>query len=185
LTRSGSRKPFLSPEALERAVSEVLDRASRSTGPVRAALVGGFALQLLGSDRLTGDVDVVADGPIEGLAPGKALSFGGYESETREGVPVDVIVRNDEFRGLYEEALSAAEMKDGLSVVRPEYLVAMKMVAGRDRDALDLRFLLTHPHVDPGRTKDIVRRHLGPYAARELDVLRAEAEWRASREQER
>ena len=178
----GKRKSFLSPDALEKAVRYVM--ACADGEGISVALVGGFALQLVGSDRLTGDVDMVSSAPISALNEEEPLSFGGYRAKTSEGIPVDLILRDDEFRDLYEEALLFSIEIEGLPVVKPEYLVAMKMVASRPKDDMDLEFLLGEDIVDLEKTRDIVRKHLGPYAVRELNALLEEAHWRRGRGEE-
>jgi hypothetical protein len=175
---SGKRR-LLAPEVLDQAASYVLEAAEREG--VAAALGGGYALQLYGSPRLTGDVDVVASDEISALPRGKALSFGGYKSEV-EGVPVDVILRDDDFAPLYEEALAGATVVEGVPLVSPEHLAAMKMVAGRRTDLADLEFLIGDRVIDLPKTRLIVRRHLGPYAVKELDSFVEETRWRKSKE---
>ncbi len=81
----------------------------------RVALVDGFALQYFGSTRLTGDIDVVAPAPLQELEPTRKLKFGGQKATVvaagnasigkNVSVPVDVIVRDDDFADLYEAAL--------------------------------------------------------------------------------
>ena len=178
----GRKKRFLAPEVLEAGAREVSDLA-REEG-AHAALCGGYALQLYGSPRLTGDVDVVVDRSIAALPSGTPLSFGGYQTETPSGVPVDLILRSDDYERLYDEALHTAQRVEGaaLPVVRPEYLVAMKMVAGRGRDSADFDWLVTEGDVDMRRVRRIVREHLGPYAVGELDRLVEQARWEANRE---
>jgi hypothetical protein len=51
---------------------------------VRIALLGGFALQQYGSDRLTGDIDIAAPEVLDGLPAGKALTFGGVQTTTSQ-----------------------------------------------------------------------------------------------------
>jgi hypothetical protein len=153
-------------------------RLARREGK-KVALAGGLAMRTYGSDRVTQDVDVLASETIDRLARGRLLSFGGVQTRTRMGVPVDLIVRSDEYADLYEEALDRAVNKGGLRIVRPEHLVSMKMVAGRARDESDLMFLLSR--MDAAmfkRALDVARRFLGRYAARELTILRQEARWR-------
>ena len=137
-------------------------------------------MQVWGSDRLTGDLDVVASDPLG--YRGEPLTFGGVRFSV-EGVSTDVIVRSDEYQDLYEEALDKAVDVDGVPmlVVAPEYLVAMKMVAGRAKDEGDVRYLVTRFNFDQARADDVVRRHLGKFAVRELRSLVDEAKWRASR----
>lgn len=176
-----SGKKFLDPALLMEAVEQV-GALAKAEG-VRVALIGGFALQLYGSNRLTGDVDFAAEERVRALPPGPALSFGGEQTEAPNGVPVDVVIRDDDYAGLYEEAVAKAVRVKGVTVpvVRPEYLAAMKMVAGRGRDATDLEFLIASGTVRPERTRKIVKKHLGPYAAGEFDRIVDEVEWKASR----
>ena len=178
---TGRSKRFLDPKTLDEAAAEIARLAEAES--VQVALAGGYALQLYGSPRLTGDVDVVVDELIQALPPGPALSFGGVQTEAPNGVPVDMMLRDDDYARLYKEALRAARPHEGapMPVVTPEYLVAMKMVAGRPRDEADLDWLITADVADLRRARKIVREHLGPYAAGELDRIVEVARWRASR----
>ena len=177
------QKRFLDPKQLESAAAEVGALAKQEG--VRVALIGGFALQHYGSDRLTGDIDFAAASILNGLPGGPPLSFGGVQTTSPSGVPVDLVVREDDYRGLYEEALEKAVQVEGLPVllVLPEYLAAMKMAAARDRDLLDLEFLLRARAVDAAKARHIIYRHLGPYAAQELDRLVDEVEWKRHRDE--
>ncbi len=147
------------------------------------ALVGGVAMQAYGSDRLTKAIDFVASGPIDALPFREELSFGGARSQAENGVEVDLILRRDEYAALYAEALENARPVGDLPtrVVTAEYLVALKMAAARDKDELDLEWLLGRPGLDRKQARAIVARHLGEHAARELDALIAEVDWRGSR----
>jgi hypothetical protein len=137
-----------------------------------------------GSPRLTGDVDFAAERPLETMPIVGHLSFGGVKTVTSENVPVDLVVRDDEYKALYEEALedAVAHVKGHMPIVRPEYLAAMKMASGRPGDMADLEFLIGENVVDVGLMRTIVRQHLGPYAARELDQIELIARWRKSRD---
>lgn len=177
---------FLAPAELIAGVEEVRSIAARARIPV--LLVGGLAMQHYGSDRLTGDVDFVARSVPPALAPIGPLTFGGVQTETPGGVPVDFIVRDDGYAELYEEALAVSPKNSqlGVRVVLPEYLVAMKMVAGRGKDLLDLEFLLQQEGlVDLARARAIVLKHLGRYAADEFDRFVDEAAWKKARPQRR
>lgn len=192
---SSGRKKLLDPETLISAAAEVAGLA-REQG-VRVALVGGVAMQLYGSPRLTGDVDFAADDALEGITVSEPLSFGGVKGETSAAVPVDLIIRADRYRALYEEALLAAVRPGELErceadiaflldagkvdVVLPEYLVAMKVVAARTTDDADVEYLLGSDVIDRKRLFDLVERHLGPYAVDELARLVDELEWKKSR----
>jgi hypothetical protein len=178
---SGGNKKFLDPAVLSEAATQVTELAANEG--VRVALVGGFALQLYGSDRLTGDVDFAAERLLEALAAEKPLTFGGAKVRAPNGVDVDLVVRCDDFASLYEEALERAQPMQGSAtrVVQPEYLAAMKMIAGRPRDDADLAFLITSKTIDFDRTRAILRKHLGPYAVTEFDRVVEEVQWLASK----
>jgi hypothetical protein len=130
---------------------------------------------------LTADLDVVASGPIAGLVAEEPLVFGGYVSRAPNGVPIDIILRHDKAKPLYEDALLHAKRGHLGLVVSPEHLVVMKMVAGRDKDGFDLGFLLTSNVVDLAKARKLVETFLGWYGAEEFDGLLAEATWKASR----
>jgi hypothetical protein len=182
VTGSSGKKTLRGPEELAEAVKAVA-KLAKAEG-VRVALLGGYALQRVhGSPRLTGDVDFVADRRLDGLPPGPALSFGGEQTEAPNGVPVDLVLRDDEWRGLYEEALDKAHGVKGVTarVVLPEYLVAMKMVAGRPRDHEDVAFLVTSGEVNRERARKVLRKHLGPFAVLDFDRAAEQAEFLASR----
>lgn len=179
---TGYEKRFLDPKQLELAVREV-SALARQEG-IRIALIGGFALQYYGSDRLTGGVDFAAERMLAGLPGGKALSFGGVQTQTSSGIPVDLVVREDDYRALYEEAISKAVTVEelGVPLVLPEYLAAMKMAAARDRDSLDLEFLVRARVFEPPKARQVIYRHLGPYAAQEFDRIVDEVEWKRHRD---
>lgn len=178
---SKGQKKFLDPALLGEAVEQIGALARRER--IRVVLIGGFALQLYGSDRLTGDVDFAATERIDALPHGKPLSFGGEQTEAPNGVPVDLVLRDDDYASLYEEAIERAKKMPGIAVpvVCPEHLTAMKMVAGRGRDEADLAFLIVSEIVNPTKARRVIRQHLGPYAAGEFDRLVDEVRWRASR----
>jgi hypothetical protein len=175
---------YPSVNELEAAVAEVVT-AGAAVG-VSPVLVGGLAMQIYGSRRLTTDVDVAALRGIPMGEPIKKLGIGGVRVLASNGVPIDVIVRGDRFAPLFEEAIAhAVRLNDPPStlVVLPEYLVAMKMIALRSKDADDLGYLLAATGVvDLDAARDIVLRHLGPYAVLKLDralrdaLLAADAE---------
>ena len=178
---SGKKTRFLDASEIERGIEEVAELAK--TQRVRVALIGGAALQLHGSDRLTKDIDFAADAEVGGIEVIGSLDFGGVEGRTHSGVPVDLVVRDDDYRQLYEEALDHSVCVEDLPlpVVTPEYLIAMKMVAGRGKDEVDLEFLVAESGADLAKAREIIKRHLGPYAADEFDCLVDESEWRRSR----
>ena len=189
------RKPMSSEQGLPRrfpSTDELVVIARRILGRAQAqeariAIVGGLAMQMYGSPRLTKDVDVIADRPAR-LEPDlpviRELSFGGVEMQSAEQIPVDWIVRRDEYSGLYEEALDcAAAGPHGLPVVRPEHLADMKFATLRARDYEDLMFLLGEPGlVDVEAARQLVYRRMGGRFARDqFDSAIEEARWRAER----
>lgn len=109
------------------------------------ALVGGLAMHLYGSRRLTRDVDFIASRKIS-VSAERQLSFGGERFKILIGdknVPVDWIVRRDTARKFYDFALrDALTLADGVNIVTPEWLVILKFIAGRYKDQDDAVFLL-------------------------------------------
>ncbi len=176
------RKKFLSTEVLDRIANEMTRRA-RQQG-INVAVAGGLAMQIYGSDRLTMDVDFVADRKIEGLPVQGEITFGGDKLLSPDGVPVDWIVREDGYAPLYEEALLKAEEVEGqeYKVVTLPYLAAMKLVAGRPKDELDLMGVLVSDDLDVEETRGIILKHLGQYAADDFGSRVAEAKWRKESE---
>lgn len=172
------RVKYLEPRVIDETLVELAELARR--GGVDAVVVGGVAMMVYGSDRLTKDVDVaVVDGYPPALEVVRKLSFGGVVARTPGGRVVDLIDRDDEYKALYSEAVQYARDEGlPLRVVAPEYLLALKMAAARDKDLLDVKFLLGSGVVDVVWARRIVRDHLGEYAARELDSVEDEVEWR-------
>jgi len=178
------KKPskFLAPAVLQEAAEQVASLAKNQA--VLAALLGDYAMQLYGSDRLTGDLAFASESWILGLKRGKELTFGGAQTTADNGVPVDIILRDDDDEALYTEAVNLATRipESGIRLVRPEHLAAIKMAARRPKDDLDLDFLILEPGLlDVTKTKQIVRRFLGSYALQEFQARVDEALWRASR----
>jgi hypothetical protein len=172
------RRTFPSFEKLIAATAEVARLLDR---PV--ALGGGLAMQFHGSPRLTGDVDLLANG-VGSLVCDSVLAFGGVRGRAPNGVPVEVIVRDDEWTALYGDALvtSVAVDESPVPVVTAEHLVPMKMVTRRPKDDSDVLFLLASGGLDVALTERIVRRHLGAFGVAELKSLLQQAEWLRERE---
>lgn len=177
---SHTKKRFLDPAQLQEAAEQVVRLAQREGATV--ALCGGYAMQLYGSDRLTGDVDFIADGAIEALPEGDALTFGGYQTAAPNGVEVDWILRDDRYRSLYEAALAHAVVHaEGLPIVAPAFLATMKMASGRPRDLLDLDWLIVDGNLNTDNASKVVERYLGVYAVQEFEEIVDVAKWNASR----
>jgi hypothetical protein len=158
------------------AMAEAAQKSAAEGIPI--ALGGGFAMQAYGSDRLTQDVDLMAPRLPSFAADGDDLIFGG-KSVDINGIPIDVIVRADDYADLYEEAIQKAKPRPGyeVKIITPEYLVAMKMVAGRPKDDLDLNYLLSSVKMDMTTLKSVVSRFLGRYAVSDLASRIQEAKW--------
>ena len=125
--------------------------AARQIGDVAAAedvewaIAGGVAMYLYGSPRLTKDVDLIASSSIS-LKEEAPLTFGGSNYTLAVGkykVSVDWIVRNDGYAKYYQKALSeAVSFPNGFRLISPEWLLILKMFAGRQKDYDDAVFLL-------------------------------------------
>jgi hypothetical protein len=176
-------RQFLDSKLLSQAakvVSEIADKEG-----VEIALLGGAAMQFYGSPRLTGDIDFVADKTLPEAGQLKEtgmLAIGGKKYVIMGQVPVDLIVREDEFVGLYQEALEEADETDeGFLIVSPEHLAAIKFSTQRTKDDVDLMWLLAQKDlVDIKKVEEIVRRHLGgKFAVHELRQVAHEVIWRS------
>ena len=163
------RNPMLSEaEALAatETVGQVADQAA-----INWALVGGFAMSLYDSPRYTKDIDIIA---ARALPVSREMVVGGlrqggerYAVQLPEGrvVPVDWIVRADDARPLFDTALAEATEVNGLPVITPEWLVILKLIAGRFKDQEDGVWLLRQAKLVNRR---LVKRHIvkaaGPLA---------------------
>ena len=112
---------------------------------VNWALAGGLAMAIYGSDRNTKDIDIIADKllPLENKG---LLRQGGerYHIKThKKEVAVDWILRNDEFKELFQIALSEAVKINDVPILSAEWLVILKFIAGRFKDQEDAVYLLS------------------------------------------
>lgn len=112
---------------------------------VEWALVGGIAMYLYGSPRLTKDVDIIASNYVS-LKANAPLNFGGNNYIVEFGkykVAVDWIVRNDGYAKYYKAALQdSVNIPQGFKLISPEWLVILKLFVGRQKDYDDAVFLL-------------------------------------------
>jgi hypothetical protein len=161
------RNPMLSEaEALAATakVGRVADQAA-----IAWALAGGFAMSLYDSPRYTKDIDIIAAQvlPVNGEMVAGGLRQGGerYSVQLAEGrtVPVDWIVRSDDARPLFDAALADATEINGLPVITPEWLVILKLIAGRFKDQEDGVWLLRQPKLVDRR---LVKKHIARVAGR-------------------
>lgn len=162
--------PTISTDTGLEAAQEIGEIAEREN--IEWALVSGIAMYLYGSPRLTKDVDIIADKilSIEANAP---LTFGGNNYTVEIGkykVAVDWIVRNDGYAKYYKQALKeAVKMPGGFRLISPEWLLILKMFAGRQKDFDDAVFLL--------KEKDLVNR---PKIKENITKVAGEDAWLAS-----
>jgi hypothetical protein len=135
------------------------------------ALVGGIAMHLYGSPRLTKDVDVIASAVLD-LDSERNLGFGGKRYSVKLGkleIPVDWIVRNDTARKFYETALKEAHrLPSGLPIITPEWMIILKYIAGRFKDQQDAVFLLKQKGLVDRR---VVRKKITETAGNEFWAL--------------
>lgn len=180
-------KKFLGPEQIEGALREVDNL--KDVSDVDIAVAGGVAMQVYGSDRLTKDIDFLASRVFDGIDVQRRLTFGGVGGLTVVGrVPVDVIVRDDDSRKLYEEALETSVPSSdllGARIVLPEYMAAIKLDAGRVKDEEDLHFLIRAEVIDLSTTRSIIRRLLGAFAVKEFQSHVDEMTWRMESERKK
>ena len=134
---------LLDEESATEAIKAVAEIAEENG--VGWALVGGLAMALYGSDRNTKDIDIIGEKflPLQNRG---LLKQGGeryFVNTNKEKVAVDWIVRNDEFKSLFQEALKDAVEIDDVPILTPEWLVVLKFIAGRFKDQEDAVFLLS------------------------------------------
>ena len=121
---------------------------------VNWALVGGLAMAVYGEDCKSKNIAVIADKllPLENKG---LLRQGGerYLIKTqKKEVAVDWIIRNEEFKKLFQVALDEAVKINNVPILSPEWLVILKFIAGRFKDQEDAVYLLSR--------KDLVNRNL-------------------------
>ncbi len=156
----------------EESASQAIDLISKIAEENRIdwALVGGLAMNFYGSDRLTKDIDMIATKrlpmPKEKIVG--QLKQGGerYQADTdKKAVSIDWIIRNDEFKSLFQEALSEAVKIDDLPILTPEWLVILKFIAGRFKDQEDAVYLLSRKGlVNREVIKEKIIKHFGKAA---------------------
>ena len=125
---------------------EIVDQLAEKNN-IDWALAGSLAMVLYGSDRMTKDIDIIAEKllPLEKVGD---LVQGGerYLIKTnKKEVAVDWIIRKDEFKDLFAQALKESVKLKDVPVLTPEWLVILKFIAGRFKDQEDAVFLLSRP----------------------------------------
>lgn len=161
-----SRRPDLAralaflPEDVATAAREA--SAAFTKAGVKHALCGGIAVSCYADPRATKDVvDFLVGedafehhGLIVSLKPGLPLRVG--------AIPVDTVPLFPKL-GALEPALVEATRVDGIPVVSPEALVAMKLVAGRLRDQADVQALLASGAVDIEKCRALIGERFGEH----------------------
>ena len=141
--RQSVANPMISTDTGMEAVLQVSQLAAQEE--IDWAVADGLAMHLYGSPRLTKDVDIIASKDLS-LTPEHRLSFGGSSYTLHVGkyaVQVDWIVRNDGYEKYYRAALKdVIKLPNSIRIVTPEWLVILKINAGRQRDLDDIIFLL-------------------------------------------
>lgn len=150
------------------AAAEIIFKQAEKEGII-CALAGGIAMHLYGYLRATHDVDMLATKNLN-LPFEEKLSFGGLSHSVQIGarkVTVDVIVRDDLFRDFYEAALKDARRNEqGWLIIKPEWMVILKYMAGRSKDILDLLWMLREPGlVDRNKVAQSLEQVLGKLGA--------------------
>ena len=154
--RESRGRRFPSSEELARVVERLATEAAEAG--IDAAVIGGYAMQFYGSPRLTKDVDFAALEPLPGFG-GRRLKIGGFRRPVEHGIMADWILRKDDVRGLYADAVKkAVETDEGFRVATPEHLLAMKIIAARPKDRIDAMFLLRHNLADPDKTVGLLNK---------------------------
>ncbi len=116
-------KRFLSPEEVDQAVRAMMEIVSGNPD-LKVAILGGIALQIYGSSKPTTDVDFVGNWTLGSQDTFKItgpLSSGGLAYVMEGDIPIDLIIRNDVYRKLYEAALENANsnlLETHLALVR-------------------------------------------------------------------
>lgn len=170
--------PPLDHATIAQTVHKIREHAGQEG--IRVALIGGVALQHYGSQRLTADVDVVANrvmDPSEDLRSWHRLSFGGEAMMTSGGVKVDVIVRRDHYANLYRASLRSSLKLPQIEIpiVRPEYLVAMKLQANRKKDLQDLIFLARLGALNHAAVLRILAKYLDRESVKDWQIISSSA----------
>ncbi|MEP6901530.1 MAG: DUF6036 family nucleotidyltransferase [Actinomycetota bacterium] len=148
---------LLDEESATQAIETVSELAQ--TNNIDWALVGGLAMALYGSDRTTKDIDIIASKllPLENQG---LLKQGGerYNIKTNnKTVAVDWIMRKDEFKPLFDEALKESVKINDVPVLTPEWLVILKFIAGRFKDQEDAVFLLSRNELV---NRNLIKEHI-------------------------
>jgi hypothetical protein len=144
---------------------------------IRYSLAGGLALLAWGHARTTNDVDFVVELTNAGRVQTFAESLGYETTHASSGFSnhrhpshalgnVDFIyVSGDTAEQVFGGATRRPTVGVELPVMRPEHLIAMKVVAMKNRamrvliDAPDIAYLLTLPDIDRAKVREYFQQH--------------------------
>ena len=156
---------LLDDESATEAIKTVAEISK--TNNVSWALVGGLAMAIYGGDCKTKNIATIADKLLPLKNQGK-LRQGGerYLIKTnKKEVAVDWIIRNDEFKKLFQVALQEAVKISDVPILTPEWLVILKFIAGRFKDQEDAVYLLSKKGlVNRKLVKEKIVNHVGATA---------------------
>ena len=145
IAKSRQRNKMLDGDSALEAIAKVAELARKEN--IDWALVGGVAMAMYDSPRLTKDVDIIAV-KLLNLKPIGQLLQGGecYQVKiSKRTVTVDWIVRQDNAKVFYQRAFADAIKLEDLPIITPEWLVILKYIAGRFKDQEDAVYLLRQP----------------------------------------
>lgn len=168
------KERFIDPEQINESIRLIQQMAAEQG--FLAVLIGGVALQVYGSPNFTKDIDFALDQPIGdsgSLQKINPISFGGARYAAPNGAKIDLIVRNDEYAKLYEDAIkNSIQSPAGIPIVTPEHLTVMKFASGREHDILAVKWMIRRPDLlDIKKARSIVYRFMGRYAQDRFDDI--------------
>lgn len=157
IAKNRQRNKMLNEDSAMEAIKIVGELAGKEN--TDWALVGGVAMAMYNSPRLTKDVDIIAVKRLN-LKPVGQLLQGGecYQIKvSKRTVEVDWIVRRDNAKIFYQRALADAIKLEDLPIITPEWLVILKYIAGRFKDQEDAVYLLRQPNlVNRKKIKELI-----------------------------
>lgn len=125
------------------------------------AVIGGMAVSAYSPPRMTQDVDFLV--PENSLNVIRKLGKVSPLAESVDGVTVTVNEIAVDFifapEDMPEETLTSGPKIDGISVLRPEALVLMKMHASRTKDHADVIEMLKSGLIDVKNLKNYVKKY--------------------------
>ena len=149
----------------------------------KVALVGGLAMQLYGSTRLTADIDVVVHDAYEVPPKAELLNIGCFSTKHAKSTWTSSSVT---MTGRVSTKKPASEQRPCPRriphVLGRDFRTPPRHEdGGRSKDELDARYLALMPGLNHAKAKAIIREHLGRYAVDDLKRLIEEAKWRRGR----